>query len=426
MEALHRRHGATCFTVNDDCLTPTYLEAFARILSERDPGFQISLWCKPVGTFTGERLRLLSRAGVRLIRWGVETGHPRVLKLMNKGTRLKDTCRVLRDAAGAGIWNHATMILGFPTETEAEARETVRFLDQNQDIIHSSIFFRFVLLSHSYILNNPETFSIREVTKAENPFSYEYRFKMSRGMGAETLTRFFQWAQAYRLEEMYRHPFWFYLRIREYLLLYAARYDPKELRRWKVRPQDLSLYGLGRDIRYFFEKPDQVPADLLEEISALIKGGGEVGTSWIKDNLKGAFLIGYAMEGDRVIATMTHKVPLPRYVAQIEQKTHLDLDGYLERGYTHVRPEYRGLGVGDALLKGLVKRSPGKRIYVTINVDNLEPIQLTLRNHMRLAATYYNERTGHEVGVFVNRSTGESQTVREGVGERRAHGVKRA
>ena len=403
MDELQQRYGVSCFTVNDDCLTPTYLEAISRLIVEKGLHFQISLWCKPVGTFTRSRLQLLSKAGVRLIRWGVETGHPRILQLMNKGTNLNDTVRVLRDASNAGIWNHATMILGFPTETEEEAEETIRFLDWNQDIIHSSIFFRFVLLNHSYIINHPEEFSIQRVEREESLFSYEHRFRASEGMDAETLSTFLSRAQKYRLEDMYRHPFWFYLRIREYLLLYAARHGVRRVLGWKVDPEDFSITKVGGAIRYFFQRPEEVPPDILEKIFELVERGGEVGLSWVRNNLKEAFLIGYAMEGERVVGTMTHKKPLSNYVRQIEEKTHLDLHGYLERGYTSVRPEYRHLGVGDRLLKGLVERSPGKKIYVTINVDNLDPIKLTLRNHMRLAATYHNERTGHEIGVFINR-----------------------
>jgi len=155
-------------------------------------------------------------------------------------------------------------------------------------------------------------------------------------------------------------------------------------------------------IKYFFQKPDEVPSGVLENICDLVESGGEVGVSWLRENLKHAFLIGYAVEHDRIVGAMVHKKPLEKYVRQIEEKTHLDLNGYLERGYTYVKPEFRGLGVGDRLLKGLVSGSSGKKIYVTIRMDNLPPSQLTLRNNMKLAATYVNERTGHEIGVFTN------------------------
>jgi GNAT superfamily N-acetyltransferase len=402
VEELQRKYNVSCFTINDDCLTPTYLEAFSRGILKRGLQVSISLWCKPVGSFTRERLDLLSRAGVRLIRWGIETGHPRILKLMNKGTNLKDTLRVLRDASGAGIWNHATVILGFPTETEDEAQETINFLYQNRDIIHSSIFFRFVLLNHSYIIKNPDEFGLQSVSQDKNPFSYDYRFTCSKGADAETLSRFLRQAQEYRIEEMYGHPFWFYLRIREYLLLYSAKYGLKKVTAWRVNPADLSLNTPGNRIQYSFQKPDEIPPDVLEKIYDLVESGGEVGVSWVRENLKNAFLIGYAVLQDRIVGAMVHKKPLEKYVRLIEEKTHLDLKGYLERGYTYVKPEFRGLGVGDRLLKGLVSGSSGKKIYVTIRMDNFPPIQLTLRNNMKLAATYVNERTGHEIGVFTS------------------------
>jgi anaerobic magnesium-protoporphyrin IX monomethyl ester cyclase len=402
VEELQRKYNVSCFTVNDDCLTPTYLEAFSRGILKRGLQVNISLWCKPVGSFTRERLDLLSRAGVRLIRWGIETGHPRILKLMNKGTNLKDTLRVLRDASEAGIWNHATVILGFPTETEDEAQETINFLYQNRDIIHSSIFFRFVLLNHSYIMKNPGEFGLQSVSQDKNPFSYDYRFTCSKGVDTETLSRFLRRAQQYRIEEMYGHPFWFYLRIREYLLLYSAKYGLKKITEWKVNPADLSVNTPGNRIQYFFQKPDEIPSEVLEKIYDLVESGGEVGVSWVRENLKDAFLIGYAVLQGRIVGAMVHKKPLEKYVRQIEEKTHLDLKGYLERGYTYVKPEFRGLGVGDRLLKGLVSGSSGKKIYVTIRMDNLPPIQLTLRNNMKLAATYVNERTGHEIGIFTN------------------------
>ena len=408
MEELQRRYNVSCFTVNDDCLTPTYLEAFSRGILDRGLQVSISLWCKPVASFTPERLDLLSQAGVRLIRWGIETGHRRILRLMNKGTNLKDTLRVLKDASGAGIWNHATVILGFPTETEDEARDTLEFLYENRDIIHSSIFFRFVLLNHSYIIKHPDEFGLQSVSQDKNPFSYDYRFTSSKGMDTETLSRFLRRAQEYRIEKMYGHPFWFYLRIREYLLLYSARYGLKKVRGWKVKTADLSVNTPGNRIQYFFQKPDEVPSEVLEKIYDLVESGAEVGVSWVRENLEHAFLIGYAAEQDRIVGAMVHKEPLEKYVRQIEKKTHLDLKGYVERGYTYVRPEFRGLGVGDRLLKGLVSGSPGKKIYVTIRMDNFPAVQLTLRNNMNLAATYVNERTGHEIGIFTNQS--ESDT----------------
>jgi len=397
---LHSRHGTPCFTVNDDCLTAPYLAEVARGILDRGLRFDISLWCKPVGAFTADRLDLLARAGVRLVRWGLETGHPRILKLMNKGTRLPETLRVLGDASRAGIWNHATVIFGFPGETREEADETLRFLEENIDRIHSSIFFRFVLLKYSRIMQRPEDYAISEIGESPSPFGSDHPFVCREGMDGAALTTFLEEAQTYRLKDLYGHPFWYYLRIREYLMLYVSRYGLDAVLNWKVSPGDLARYDKGSRIQLFFECPADVPENILDGICRLVELGGEVGLSWIRENLEKAWLIGYAVEGDRVVATMTHKRPLERYRRRIEEKTGLNLDGYLERGYTAVRPEYRGMGLGDRLLKGLVARSPGWKIYVTIRMDNEPALRLTARNDMRLAATYINERTGHEIGVF--------------------------
>ena len=342
IETIHKRYGATCFTVNDDCLTPPYLERVCQEILDRGLRLQISLWCKPIASFTVDRLKLLSRAGVRLIRWGIETGHPRILKLMNKGTRLDDTLRVLHDAAEAGIWNHATVIVGFPTETEEEAMETVRFLQRNLEILPSSIFFKFTLLSNSYISQHPEAFNLSALSEKSDLFSYEYRYERGSGMDEQTLDGFWSWLQRYRINHLYDHPFWFYLRIREYLLLHVARYGVDPVRRTKVKPGDLTLYACGSRLSFFFNRAGDIPKEILAEIQALIASGEEVGTSWVDDNLKRAFLIGYAVEEGRVVGTMALKRPPEKYVKTIEQKTHVDLDGYLERGYSSVRPGVQG------------------------------------------------------------------------------------
>ncbi|MBW2284334.1 MAG: GNAT family N-acetyltransferase [Deltaproteobacteria bacterium] len=171
---------------------------------------------------------------------------------------------------------------------------------------------------------------------------------------------------------------------------------------WTVDPKNLAVTASGQDVAYYFHRPEDMPEDMLDGIRELVESGGEVGVSWIRQNLKKAYLVAYAVSGGKVVGVMTHKRPLPEYVREIERKTQLNLQGYLERGYSWVRPEYRGRLVGDRMLKGLVDRSPGEKLYVTIRMDNEPAVRLTLRNRMRLAASFHNERTGHDIGVFIN------------------------
>jgi len=156
------------------------------------------------------------------------------------------------------------------------------------------------------------------------------------------------------------------------------------------------------DIIYFFEKPGKIPQKTLNQVRILIEEGSGVGTSWVKENLRDAFLIGYAEHEGEVVGTSTHKYPKEEYRKKIEAVTGLDLAGYLERGYTAVSPEYRGLGIGGRLIRGLIEKSGNEKVYVTIRMDNIPPLKMTYKEGMVLAGKFINERTDHELGVFAN------------------------
>jgi len=151
---------------------------------------------------------------------------------------------------------------------------------------------------------------------------------------------------------------------------------------------------------------------ILDQISGLIASGGGVGTSWVKENLLKAYLIGYALYDDRVVGTSTHKYPKERYRGKIEAETGLDLSSYLERGYTAVAPGFQNRGIGLKVIQGLIKRSGGQKIYVTIDMNNPWPLKMTHRVGMVLSARFTNDRTGHELGVFTNKIRKGSQQLR--------------
>ncbi len=158
-----------------------------------------------------------------------------------------------------------------------------------------------------------------------------------------------------------------------------------------------------KNIRFYFNKPDEISSQILDQIQRLIRKGGAVGSAHIKENLENAFLVSYALNQEGlVVGTVTLKHPKEEYRRKIEAATGLDLSGYLERGYTSVDPVFRNYDVADRLIRGLIERSEGQKIYVTIRMDNTFALELTYKNNMVLAAQFINERTGHKIGVFTN------------------------
>jgi len=121
----------------------------------------------------------------------------------------------------------------------------------------------------------------------------------------------------------------------------------------------------------------------------------------VRRNLRRAFLIAYALEGEIVAGNSSLKHPRPEYIAAVSERTGFDLSGCLERGYTSVRPEYRGLGIGTRLLGGLTRRTGGRRLFSIIAEDNAATQAIARRNRTRRLVTFFSEKAGKSVGLWM-------------------------
>jgi len=85
----------------------------------------------------------------------------------------------------------------------------------------------------------------------------------------------------------------------------------------------------------------------------------------------------------------------------VSNQSGINLRNYLERGYTSVRPEYRGMGIGTKLLEGLTKRIGDRKLFSIIAEDNIATKKMALRNRTKKVAQFYSDRVGKEIGVWV-------------------------
>ena len=74
-----------------------------------------------------ELLKLMKKAGFALVSFGVETGSPRLLKMIQKGETMDQIEKAVRDAHQAGLKVRGTLILGLPTETQEDSRATIEW-----------------------------------------------------------------------------------------------------------------------------------------------------------------------------------------------------------------------------------------------------------------------------------------------------------
>ena len=117
---------------------------------------------------TGEKLAAYQKAGCRAIYFGLESANERVLRKMKKGIALSFVEKTLKNCAELKIPVHLYMIVGFPTETEAEARESFEkiYAWQKDGMVSRVIYNVFEISGGSDIALHPENYGITGIRSA--------------------------------------------------------------------------------------------------------------------------------------------------------------------------------------------------------------------------------------------------------------------
>lgn len=183
---LYERHGTTRFVLVDDAVPARTLARLAERLSAT--GAPVRFECS--ATFDGKFAdpavaATLAEGGCHRIYFGFESANPRVLALMGKMNDPDKVRKILRSLTRAGIRCHLNVMIGFPTETVAEAEETIEFLRRNRDIYDSFHAQLFSLEEDCEVFRESERFGIRGVRRPDASSAGRrtgYEFECFRGM----------------------------------------------------------------------------------------------------------------------------------------------------------------------------------------------------------------------------------------------------
>lgn len=124
MGELYRRHGVKKFVFADYTLTAdrAHAERLCRLII--DSGLPVEWGCDTrVDCVSPELLKLMKRAGCRVIFYGVESFHQQTMDIYNKRTNPETVKQALRDTRRTGIQTLAYVMLGAPGETREMIRE---------------------------------------------------------------------------------------------------------------------------------------------------------------------------------------------------------------------------------------------------------------------------------------------------------------
>lgn len=128
LHLLHDQYGVREVTILDDNFTfkRDWAEGFCRRLMSEIPDLT---WCCPNGirldTLDENLVKLMKKSGCYYLSVGIETGSPRIMKLMKKKIKLDVVEEKVGMASRAGLDVNGFFILGFPGEKKEDMEMTI-------------------------------------------------------------------------------------------------------------------------------------------------------------------------------------------------------------------------------------------------------------------------------------------------------------
>ena len=222
---LKDKYGTRFFHFTDESYPPALFQKLSRKLIDdkldiawtTHMRFEESLLDEQVWQDVGE-------SGCKYLHFGYESGNQRVLKLMDKSTKLDAIETNLRMSSEAGIWNHLMGFFGFPGETNEEADDSKAFVEKNSAHIHSLGFMTFVLGKYSPIAFEPEKYGVSYYKNPKWDLALDYYFTTKDGLTIQQALDVFD-------EFELKHNTKWDLRtsVREYVFLYIDKYGSNNL-----------------------------------------------------------------------------------------------------------------------------------------------------------------------------------------------------
>lgn len=186
------RHKVDSFLFTSQSLSPEVLKQLSRAIIDNGIKIKWEGLARFEKDFTEETFcNLLARSGCRKLYMGLESASQRILDFMEKGTKIGSIVKTLYNFHRAGIAFHLFVLIGLPTQTRKEVKQTFEFILNNRRYLDHpkfSIEIGTVWYSrNSRMFFNPGQFGIKEIGIKISRDDLETRRKYS-FMAPNTLT----------------------------------------------------------------------------------------------------------------------------------------------------------------------------------------------------------------------------------------------
>lgn len=126
--SLKREYQTCFFMLQDSAIHPSVLESFCSLILQSGEDVKWGVNARFDEKLTDVLLEKMRAAGCLFLRFGMESGSDRVLRLMKKGITIEEAKRVLKKTRSLGILTHCYFIVGFPGENTQDRELTRKFL----------------------------------------------------------------------------------------------------------------------------------------------------------------------------------------------------------------------------------------------------------------------------------------------------------
>ncbi len=121
-----------------------WLHEFCRAMKRSGLNRKVNISCNMRVDYVSEdTAKLMTEAGFRLLKMGLESGNQETLDRLEKGIKVDQIRSASRIAHEAGLTVHLTMIVGYPWETRRQAMNTValaeKLMNTTADLLQSTV-----------------------------------------------------------------------------------------------------------------------------------------------------------------------------------------------------------------------------------------------------------------------------------------------
>lgn len=176
---------AVNFNFSIDVMAPKHIKEMSQAIGEAGLDIVWDAELRFDNTLSSEIIGMMKRAGCRHIRFGLESAVDRVRELMDKRIRMNRVSEILDDCRREDIKTSAMVIIGFPGETEDEARQTFQFLFDNSHRIRFFALNIFSVSRGSIIAAHPENFDVDLTARDDRFVQPSWDFKIRSGITTE-------------------------------------------------------------------------------------------------------------------------------------------------------------------------------------------------------------------------------------------------